>query len=99
MKTVAARTQALDLLRRFRALRCGDSFVVDDRGHEVVTLSADARGITYAHAVDERYARVADAISDADIPFSEVRCSGEVVLGPELTGEFDVAAVPQGGRS
>jgi hypothetical protein len=82
---------ALDSLRRFRALRCGDALVVDDRGHEILTLTADARGITSAHAVDDRFTRVAGAINDAEIPFAQVRCSGDVAPAPQ--GPYDAAGV------
>ena len=47
-------TSVIKRLRRFQALRCGSNdYVVTDNDHEIMTLSRNRIGTTYAHAVDD----------------------------------------------
>jgi hypothetical protein len=74
-----AANRALEALGRYRALRCGSDFVVvDPRRKEIATLSKTAIGTVYAHAVDDRYWRLCDAISLSGAPFDAIRPSGEI---------------------
>ena len=75
--------------KRWRALRCGNAYVVADAdGHEVMTLTRDGLGHAYAHAVDDRYGAIAVEISRAEIPFERIEATGDVLPGPEADGDF-----------
>jgi hypothetical protein len=61
-------------LRSNRASRVNDDAIVLETygGHEAITLTRDAQGNAYAHAVDAEYESLARVIDRARIPFSDL---------------------------
>ncbi|MBL8693181.1 MAG: hypothetical protein JNJ88_03715 [Planctomycetes bacterium] len=79
---------AIDVVRRFRAVRCGTSFVAMDRAVEAMTFTRTAVGTVYAHAVEDRFAPLADLINRADVPFDAIVAAGDAPPAPE--GDYEV---------